>query len=117
MLGERVPCRDRRARQRRALLERQVGGELHHAVLFQHRVLREHAVDAAAERAQRGVGEKRAGDPALEEAAGDAVADLHTIDPGADLDHLAGAVGQRNEVRLHRHPVGAQHDRQVAKVQ
>ena len=56
MLGERVPRRDRRARQGRAFLERQVGRQLDHAVLLEHRVVAQHAVDAAAERAGMGVG-------------------------------------------------------------
>jgi hypothetical protein len=117
VLGERVPGGDRGARQRGALLERQVGGQRHHAVLLEHDVLRQHAVAAAAERALVGVGRRRAAPPALEEAAGDAVADLEAGHAGAELRHLAGAVGERDEVGLGRHPVGAERDRQVAVIE
>ncbi len=55
--------------------------------------------------------------PALEETAGDPVAGLHARDAGADLDHFAGAVGQRNEIVAHRHAVGAAHDAEIAKIE
>ena len=55
--------------------------------------------------------------PALEETAGDPVARLHPRDAGADFDHFAGAVGQRNEIFPHRHAVAAAHDAVIAEVQ
>ncbi len=42
---------------------------------------------------------------------------LTRVTPVADLDHLAGAVRERNDVRLHRHAVGAEHDRQIAEIE
>ncbi len=71
----------------------------------------------AAERGRLHVGRRLAAGPALEEIAGDLVADLHARDAGADLDHLAGAVRQRNDVFLRRHAVGAAHDAEIAEVE
>ena len=102
---------------RRALLEREVRGDFHRALLLQHDVFRQHAVDAAAERGRLHVGRRLAARPALEEVAGDLVADLDAGDAGADLDHFAGAVRQRNDVVAHRHAVGAAHDAEIAEVE
>ena len=71
-----VPGGDAGAGQRRALLQRQMRRDFHHAVLFQQRIVREHAVDAAAERAGMRVGRGLAARPALKEIAGDAIARL-----------------------------------------
>ena len=107
----------RGAGQRRALLERQMRGKFDDALLLQHHVFGQHAVDAAAERARLHVWRRLAARPALEEAAGDLVADLYARDAGADLDHLAGAVGQRDDVVAHRHAVGAAHDAEIAEIE
>ena len=107
----------RGARQRRALLQRQMRRNFDDAVLLQHGIFGEHAVDPAAERARLHVGRRLAARPALKEAAGNAVADLYPGDAGADLDHFAGAVGQRNDVVAHRHAVGAAHDAEIAEIE
>src|SRR3979490_670330 len=86
-------------------------------MLLQHRVIPQHAVEAATQRAGMGVGFTRAADPELEEATRDSIAHLDPRYAGADLDDLPGAVRQRNEARLYRHPVGAQGNRQVAVVE
>ena len=112
-----VPRGDCGARQRRALLERQMRRDFDDAVLLQHGIFGEHAVDRAAERARLHILARLAARPALEEAARDLVADLHTGDARADLDHLAGAVGQRHDLVAHRHAVGAAHDAEVAEIE
>ena len=105
------------AGQRRALFERQVRGDFHRALLLQHDVFRQHAVDGAAERGGLHVRRRLAAGPAREEIAGHLVADLHPRDAGADLDHLAGAVGERDDVFLRRHAVGAAHDAEIAEIE
>src|SRR5580700_6056161 len=87
------------------------------AVLFQHGIFGEHAVDRAAERARLHGLARLAARPALEEAARDLVADFYTGDARADRHHLAGAVGQRHGVVAHRHAVGAAHDAEVAEIE
>ena len=94
-----------------------MSGQLHDAVLLEHNVIRKHAVDTAAERARLGLGAGVTAIPALEEIAGDAIADLHAADAGADFDHLAGAVGERDHVRLRRHAIAAEHDRKIAEIE
>jgi hypothetical protein len=93
-----------------------MGRDFHHAVLFEERVVGEHAVDAAAERAQVHVGRRLAAGPALEEVAGDAIAGFDAGDARTDFDHFAGAVGERNDVFAHRHPVAAAHDAEIAEI-
>ena len=96
---------------------RQRRRNLHHALLLQHHVFRQHAVDAAAEGAGLHIRGGLAAGPALEEAAGDLVTDLHAGDAGTHLDHLAGAVGQGDDIVAHRHPVCAAHDAEIAEVE
>ena len=55
--------------------------------------------------------------PALEEAAGHLLPDLHTRDAGAYLDHLTGVVGKRDDIIANRHAVGATDDAQIAEVE
>src|SRR5262245_37116327 len=93
-----------------------MGGDFHHALLLEHDVFGEHAVDGAAERTLLHVGRRLAAGPALEEVAGDLVANLDARDPRADLDHLAGAVRQRNDIVVHRQAIGAAHDAEIAEV-
>ena len=57
-----------------------------------------------------------AAEPALEKTAGYAIADLDANDTGADRNHLARAVGQRDDVFLHRHAIGAAHDAEIAEI-
>src|SRR5580700_9652131 len=92
-------------------------GDFDDAVLFQHGVVGEHAVDRAAERARLHVLARLAARPALEEAARDFVADFYARDARADLDHLAGAVGQRHDLVAHRHAISAAHDAEVAEIE
>src|ERR1700733_14147218 len=87
------------------------------AVLFQHGIVGEHAVDRAAERARLHILARLTARPALEEAARDLVADLYTGDARADLDHLAGAIGQRHDLVAHRHAIGAAHDAEIAEIE
>ncbi len=91
--------------------------QFHNAVLVKHGIFGEHAVDAAAERGGVHMRPGFAGRPALKETAGDLVARFHPQHAGADLDHLAGAVGQRNQILAYRHAVAAAHDAVVAEVQ
>src|SRR6202043_2806522 len=92
-------------------------GEFDDAVLFQHGIIGEHAVDRAAERARLHGLARLAARPALEEAARDLVADLYTGDARADRDNLAGAVGQWHDVVAHRHAVSAAYDAEVAEIE
>src|SRR5262249_28774091 len=117
MLDKRVPCRHRSARQRRGFLERQVGGQLDHAVLLEHGVFPEHSIDGAAERAEMSVGARRAADPALKKTSRYPLADFDASYTGADLDHFPGTVGERHEVWFRRHSVAAQSDGEVAIVE
>src|SRR5882672_10349112 len=71
-------------------------GDLDGAGLVEQRVFGEHAVDHAAERIMSGIGGNAAAGPTHKEGAGDAVADLELADAGSDLDHFAGAVGERD---------------------
>jgi len=92
-------------------------GDFDDAVLLQHDVFGEHAVDGAAQRRCAGVRSHFAAGPALEEAAGHLVAGLDARDAGTNLDHLAGAVGKRNEIFAHRHAVGTANDAEVAEIE
>jgi hypothetical protein len=53
----------------------------------------------------------------LKEATGDLVADLDARDTGTDLHHLAGTIGQGDDVVLYRHAVGIAHNAKIAKVE
>ena len=88
-----VPGGDAGAGQRRALVERQMRGNFHDAVLFQHHIFRQHAVDAAAERRGVHVRARLAARPALEEMSRRRGRRLRHAGP--DFDHFAGAVRQR----------------------
>ena len=55
--------------------------------------------------------------PALEEAAGDLIANLYARDASTHLDHLTGPVGKRDDIVANRHAVGAAHDAQIAEVE
>ena len=92
-------------------------GDRDDAFLLQHHVFGKHAVDAAAERRSVHARPQVAAGPALEEAAGHLVAGLDADDAGTGFDHLAGAVGKRNEIVAHRHAIGAAHDAEVAVVE
>src|SRR5271156_325313 len=87
------------------------------AVFFEQRVLRQHAVDAAAERAGMHVGGGFAARPALKEIGGDAVANLEAPHAGADLDHFAGAIRQRYDILAHRHPVAAARNAVITEIE
>ena len=71
------------------------------ALLLEYDVFRQHAVDAASQRALVHVGCRRAATPALKEVAGNAIAHLHPRDARTDFDHFAGAVRQRNKIFTH----------------
>src|SRR5580658_5771835 len=92
-------------------------GDFDDALFLEHGIFGEHAVDRAAERARLHGLARLAARPALEEAARDLVADFYTRDARADRDHLAGAVGQRHDVVVHRHAIGAAHDAEVAEIE
>jgi hypothetical protein len=112
---QRVPRGHASTRKRRALFGGEVRRSLHDALLLQHHKFRQHTVDAAAQRGRLHIRGRFAAGPALEEAAGDLVADLNARDAGTDLHHLAGTIGQRNDVVLNRHAVGAAHNAEIAK--
>jgi hypothetical protein len=76
-----------------------------------------HSIDGAAERAGMRVSRWRAADPTLKKASRHAIADSDAGYPGADFDHLPSAVRERHEVRLRRHPIRAQSNCQVAKIE
>jgi hypothetical protein len=61
------------------------------------------AARSSPERVRRNV--RSSSRPALEEAAGDLVANLHARDAATHLDHLTGAVGKRDNIIANRHPV------------
>ena len=63
------------------------------------------------------VGRRFAAGPALKEISGDAIAGFDPRDAGADLDHFAGAVRQRDDVLAHRHAVAAAHDAEIAEIE
>jgi len=83
---ESVPCRHRSAWQCCAFLERQVGGQLNDAVLFEDCVFSEHSIDAAAQRAGMRVSGRGAADPTLKKASRYAITDFDAAYTGADLD-------------------------------
>jgi len=116
-LRDGVPCGERRAGQRRGLLERHVIGRRDRARLAQRDIFGEHAVDRAAERPRDRFRRNGSGRPVGKEGAADPVADLEPRDAGSDCDDLAGAVGQRNDVRLCAAAIGALRDHQVAIVE
>src|ERR1700722_19886649 len=91
--------------------------DFHHAVFLKHRVIREHAVDATAERTGMDVGRRLAAEPALEKATRDTIPDLDTGDTRSDRDHLARTIRQRNDVFLDRHAISAPHDAEVAEIE
>src|SRR5690606_15870971 len=76
--------------------EAQVLGELDERVGARDDDFRKHAAGVAAARARELGGGRAAVDPALEEDAGDAVADGKTRDAGADGDDPARAGGERH---------------------
>src|SRR5262249_45600714 len=117
VLHHRVPNGDASTWEGRTLLQRQVRWNFYDPVLLQHRIFRKHAVDAAAKRACVDIGRRLATGPALKEAPGDAVADLHTRDAGTDLDDFPRAIRQRNEILAHRHPVGTAHNAEIAEIE
>ena len=55
--------------------------------------------------------------PALKKIAGDAVAGLDSGDAGANFDHLAGAVRQRNDLLPHWHAIAAADDAEIAEIE
>src|ERR1017187_5751552 len=91
--------------------------DLYDPLLLQYCVFRQHAVDTTAKRARVRIPARLAGGPTLEEAAGHLVADLDALDAGANLHHLAGTVGQRDDVVGDWHAVGAAHDTEIAEVE
>jgi len=97
--------------------QRQVRWKFYDPVLLQHRIFRKHAIDAAAKRACVDIGRRLAAGPALKEAAGDAIADLHAGDTRTDLNNFPRAVRQRNEVLAYRHPVGAAHNAEITEIE
>ncbi len=99
-LHQRMPGGDGGAGQGGAFLEAQALRQTHHAVLLEHRELGQHAVDGAAHRRAEGGIVDRTAHPSLHEAAGDAIADLDPRHARSDRDHLARAVGQRDQVGL-----------------
>ena len=117
MFDQGVPGRQRGARQRRTFFDGQWCWTLYDALLLQHHVFRQHAVDTAAEGARLHIRGRLSSRPALEEAPSDLVADLHTCDAATDLDHLTGAVGKRDDIIANRHPVGSAHDAEIAEVE
>src|ERR1700730_8142566 len=64
-----------------------------------------------------GVRGRRAADPTLKKASCYAITDFDAGYTGTDFDHLPSAVRERHEVRLRGHSVGAQDNRQVAKIE
>src|SRR5262249_32005240 len=77
-----VPNGDARTGEGRALLQRQVRWNFYDPVVLQHRIFRKHAIDGAAKRTCVDIGRRLATGPALEEAPGDTVADLHAGNTG-----------------------------------
>jgi hypothetical protein len=114
-LGElRCECRDRGARQRRRLLEREVIRDADERVLVKERVLGEHPVERSAE--LRGVLDAEgAVDPAREDRGGDTVAHGDAADVLAYGDDVPRSVGNRDDVRLDRQRVPAAQHHQLAE--
>jgi hypothetical protein len=94
-----------------------VGGQLNDAVLFEDCVFSEHSIDAAAQRAGMRVSGRGAADPTLEKTSCHAITDSDAGYPGADFGYLPSAIRERHEVRLRGHPIRAQSDCQVAKIE
>jgi hypothetical protein len=112
-----VPSRQRGARQRRTFFDGQGRRNLYDALLLQHHIFGQHAIDAAAKGACLDIRGRLSSRPALEEAAGDLVTNLHARDAATHLDHLTGAIGKRNDIIPNRHPVRSAHDAEIAKVE
>ena len=112
-----VPGRDRRAGEGRRFLEAEVLGNAYQALLGQHDLLGQHAVDVAAKRgAGLGLVELSA-DPGRHEAGSDALSGLEPRDPRAGHGHLARAVGEGNQRQPQLGIVNAPRDHQVTVVQ
>ena len=90
-------------------------GHLDDALLGQKCVLAQHSVQHAAERVPGRIGWNATANPGLEEGAGDAVADPDAGDVGADRNHFACAIRQRND-RKFRIAVDTFDDAEVAVV-
>ena len=102
-LDQRMPGRDAGAGQGGAFLEAQACRQLHHAILFQHRKLGQHAVDRAAHRRGRSAASSIAPpthlcmkQPATRSPT------LSRVTPGPTRDDFARAVRQRDQVGLGR---------------
>src|SRR5271170_5196223 len=87
------------------------------AVLFQHGIFGEHAVDAATECACLHLRARLPAGPALEETPRHLVAGFDTCNAGTHLDDFARAVGERHDVVAYRHAVGTAHDAEVAIIE
>ena len=112
--GQRVPCGQAGARQRRGLGERQVLGHRQHRLAGHHRILGEQPIEGTAE---------LVGDVQPEASVQPAREDLHHH-PGTDgevghvqtdLSHDPGTLGQRHHVRLDRQDVVAAQNEPVTE--
>ncbi len=92
-------------------------GKFHHAFFLEHDIFGQHAVDAAAERRGMHMRTRFAARPALEETAGDLVANLHTANARSDFHDFAGAVGQRDEIVAHRRPIATGDNAEIAIIE
>jgi hypothetical protein len=93
-----------------------VTGDVDERVLVENRVLGQHPIERSAE--LRGVlGRPAAVDPAREDRRGDTVPDGDAAHALADLDDLAGTVGDWDNVRLDRQRIPAAQDHQLAEAE
>jgi hypothetical protein len=92
--------------------------QFHQPLLVEQPVLRQHALDRAAQRTGGVIRGNLAANPALHEAGSDPVPDRDAGDVGANPDNLAGAVGEGDEVGQRRASGGAAGgDHQVSVIQ
>ena len=95
-LNHRVPGRERRARQRCCLFETQVIGNFDRAGLVERHIVRQHAVDHAAERIPRCIGRNAAACPIDEKGAGHAITWLDLRHARTNGSDFASTIGQRD---------------------
>ena len=114
---EAVPHRDTRAGQRRGLCIAQVIGKFEDAHLAERAILRRHAVNTAAQRPGRIAVLHFTRHPALAVQRCYPVAHLERGHAATHLDHLAGAVAQRNNHVLLSARELPRHHHQIAKVE
>jgi hypothetical protein len=87
------------------------------AVFVERHVLRQHAVDGAAQRRRKVFRLEPPVQPLLKENGGDAVAYVEARDLGAGGHDFAGAIGEWHEIRLHGAGIAAELDVDIPAVQ